>query len=528
MSASSNKPLTSYPTYKSVSSSRLKSLYSDFSLQKQSNPAGFQSNLDWWRRTILHLLSTSGQPSSQDILVLHAESSLIDGLRCEELGVGRPLGIASVITELAASGVIMALTAFQTSGQSIYYSGSLPARLASYLVGRPLWWALEQLSVVGESSRESEENRWKRVQGDYVVVPLLEQAADTVTKHYRATPNLSLADSLYNMDTFRSEFASKALPNVTLSSTDVKVLIKFLERDRKVIVTEKDVLKFIDGDDEEETAKIVTQIDHGVLEMKLAINKLQSQIEDIQQQIEGRAAKIVEHLKRKRKEIALSYLRSRKQLEDLLSKRLRSLETIQATLLRVESAAGDIEIMKAYETSTTTLKSLLAHPSLRRDKIDETMEAMAEAAADHVEIDEAIRLGGEGVSAAGGTTIDDEELKQELQQMIDEREQEEAEAREKEALEKAYKEKEHREREERERVEQIVRERLEEEERERKRLLVESGRMTPVSEEEDKLWEERWRAAQAEKVAQAERDRQAERRRRAQWEDQEAQKAQLE
>ena len=60
--------------------------------------------------------------------------------------------------------------------------------------------------------------------------------------------------------------------------------------------------------------------------------------------IDSRATKITEQLRRKRKEMVLSYLCSRKQLEDLLSKRLRSLETVQSTLLKVESAAGDIEV----------------------------------------------------------------------------------------------------------------------------------------------------------------------------------------
>lgn len=66
----------------------------------------------------------------------------------------------------------MNLATFQTSVQSIYYPGSLSSRVASYVVGRPLWWALEQLSIVGDG--ESEEKRWKRQQGDYVIVPLLE------------------------------------------------------------------------------------------------------------------------------------------------------------------------------------------------------------------------------------------------------------------------------------------------------------------------------------------------------------------
>ncbi|KAF8487677.1 hypothetical protein JB92DRAFT_3101264 [Gautieria morchelliformis] len=114
------------------------------------------------------------------------------------------------------------------------------------------------------------------------------------------------------------------------------------------------------------------------------------------------------------------------------SQRLRSLETVQATLLQVESVAGDIEVRCAYETSTMTLKTLLAHPSLNRDKIDETMEALAEAAADHAEIDEAIKLGGEGIAAAAGVAIDEDDMQKELEQMIEEKEKEEAEERERE------------------------------------------------------------------------------------------------
>jgi hypothetical protein len=49
-------------------------------------------------------------------------------------------------------------------------------------------------------------------------------------------------------------------------------------------------------------------------------------------------------LQQKRKSIALNYLRSKKQLEDLLTKRLGSLEILQSTLIRVEGAAGDVEV----------------------------------------------------------------------------------------------------------------------------------------------------------------------------------------
>jgi charged multivesicular body protein 7 len=73
------------------------------------------------------------------------------------------------------------------------------------------------------------------------------------------------------------------LPNVTLSLPDIKVLVKYLERDRRVLVTFNEVIKFPHGFQEN---PVVTQVDHGILELKLAINKLDSQIEHIQRQIE--------------------------------------------------------------------------------------------------------------------------------------------------------------------------------------------------------------------------------------------------
>ena len=68
-------------------------------------------------------------------------------------------------------------------------------------------------------------------------------------------------------------------------------------------------------------------------------------------------------LRQKRKELALSYIRSRKQLEDLLKRRLGSLETLQATLLRVEAAAGDIEVRSYFKLPR------LALPPIPRDAI---------------------------------------------------------------------------------------------------------------------------------------------------------------
>ena len=94
--------LTSLPTYASCSTSRLKSLYSDFTYQKQSNPTSYSSNVEWWRRTLEGALlrgwlsESHNAAAAPNRLVLHANGvSFADNFRVE--GVGKPLSIPTVI-----------------------------------------------------------------------------------------------------------------------------------------------------------------------------------------------------------------------------------------------------------------------------------------------------------------------------------------------------------------------------------------------------------------------------------------------
>lgn len=70
--------------------------------------------------------------------------------------------------------------------------------------------------------------------------------------------------------------------------------------------------------------------------------------------------------------------------------------------------------MSAFEGSTTTLRAILSHPSLQRESVEKTMEAMAEANADARELDDVIRIGGD---VALGADLDvDDELEELVQQ----------------------------------------------------------------------------------------------------------------
>jgi charged multivesicular body protein 7 len=123
--------------------------------------------------------------------------------------------------------------------QSVHDPGWLPYRLAAFVVGKPLQWALYQLNL-NSSEDESDTERWNRIKGDYVLVAVAGRAADAVLASQRAR-GVSPADNLYSFDSFRTAFAASTLPGVTLSDKDLRILIKFLERDRRVVITDKEV-----------------------------------------------------------------------------------------------------------------------------------------------------------------------------------------------------------------------------------------------------------------------------------------------
>ncbi|QRW27702.1 vacuolar-sorting protein SNF7 [Rhizoctonia solani] len=408
--------LINLPEYKS-NSQRLQSLYSDLNRQRLSNPAGYSANIEWWRRTLSEVTARGLQPAG--VLVLRADTVLVDSFRWDK--VGKPLGVGYAITSLstpatscAASAPFIPLKRFLELSGSIYLPESgLAYRVVSTLLGRPLWWGLQQAGLVGDDIRES----W----GDFVVLANVEAAAKKVIDYQGSKGAIGPASALYTFASFRQTFGDLAAQHsgATLSEADVRVLVKHLERDRNCIVVDRqvDVIKFVEEGSSGREG--ITSVDKGILEMSVTLTKLQEQVDEIQKRIEERSEKISALLRKKQKELALSMLRSRKELEALLKLRLGALETVQTALMKIETAAGDIAIMKAYETSTATLKELLADPRLQREPYRPDDGNMADALADHKEVEEAIALGG-----LPSDPTEDEELARELQELVEENERE--------------------------------------------------------------------------------------------------------
>ena len=142
---------------------------------------------------------------------------------------------------------MISLSEFMNAKVSIYDPGWLPARIAAYVVGKPLWWALERMGVIGEEGFLSSgtrqyyhnETAWW---GDYVMISIVERAADAVMES-QETRYASPGDALYTVESFRKAFAGVAGgdEDVPLRELDAKTLLKYLERDRQVVVVDKEV-----------------------------------------------------------------------------------------------------------------------------------------------------------------------------------------------------------------------------------------------------------------------------------------------
>ena len=216
--------------------------------------------------------------AKSDRLVLHAGRELTERLKLPR--VGKPLALGAVLvrkttmflnseTDLFARPSkselqeaprhLFPLPLFLDSKNSVYDPGWVITRIAKAFVGRPLWWALEHMGIVGDEGilgplaggtasgtsgggrlgQERDVSWW----GDYVILSLVEKAADEVVTRHERRGKGTKADDLFSFDEFRKAFGGVVGGSdvETLRKTDLNVLLKYLERDRRTIVVDQEV-----------------------------------------------------------------------------------------------------------------------------------------------------------------------------------------------------------------------------------------------------------------------------------------------
>ncbi len=126
--------------------------------------------------------------------------------------------------------------------------------------------------------------------------------ADSIIAAQDEKSSLTLSESLYTIESFKKYAESCAVQLgagiKSLSDTDVKVLVKYLARDRRVIIVQGEVRLFLrinmaisnEHDQvikfaEDDAAREITSVDHGVLELKTTIEKVEAQVAQLESSI---------------------------------------------------------------------------------------------------------------------------------------------------------------------------------------------------------------------------------------------------
>ncbi|KNF03394.1 hypothetical protein PSTG_03334 [Puccinia striiformis f. sp. tritici PST-78] len=367
------------------SNDRIESLYSDYSSSRHSNPAGFHSNNSTWQIILTDVLRlglqshhhNTTQRESQteeeeaggedketattDRLVLHLNDQLFESLR--RPSIGKPYGLACPLWALSSlstpstSAILAPLDSFLSTG------GWGPAIGLTTTMVRSISWASRALT---RGTMLDPDQRFDQLD--------LDQKLNIVKIDWVNLLLLSVLD--------KQRIGSLNVTNNTLLAYHPRLNI--------------------------------TDVDRGVLLVKQTIQQLNQQIQTISTQIDQRTQEAKKYIQKSQPEIAATQLKSRKALRSVLSQRIGILETLDGVYSKIEQASTDVEIMNAYETSTKTLKSLLSTPTLKLDRVEETMENMQEILADQREIDQAIN----DPIVHGQSGIDDQEIAAELASLI--------------------------------------------------------------------------------------------------------------
>ena len=402
--------------------SRLPSLYSDLTVQKTSNPEGYAANITAWTAALSRLL-ISGHLGSR--LVLHADDSLLDNLASGKYG--RP-SLGCVLDEGVRSGKFIEEKTFLSQERGIYERG-----WGAWEVVR---WGLRQVGVEINRSFEAGGGRVRR--GEVVVVEGLEEVERRLRKR-RDLRGEGVTDRVLSRDAFAETVAGlfahdgeetveeKGSPTLPLSEQDLKVLLRYLSRDKHLLSYDDTTIKFSPSSTSSPPEPI-TQQDRTIASLKTLITTLSRQTSSLSTKISTLQLQATTSLKNHNKPSALSALRSKKLAEKTLQQRLATLSQLTEIFTKIEDAVSQVEILAVMESSATTLKSLNKKIG-GVERVEDVLESLREEVS---KVDEVSTVLAEPGAVDQKTLLDEDEVDEELERM--EREEKEKEEKVREEL----------------------------------------------------------------------------------------------
>lgn len=336
----------------------------------------------------------SGALPSQDLLALTYDNELIRSLSSTRYGL--PLALGTVIKEGIAKKQYIPLRQFLETKESIYHN---PWSLNPlHLLG----WGLRQLGLFGPG------NMSPSSQSRFIVLANLEEAAKVFAG--RTAGRRGRTERVWSRHAFAEEFSNLLAgvggsTSTRLSSADFEILLRFLDRDKGVLVYNGTTVKLRAGESEKE----VTQEDETIARLKSLISEMEVQTAVLEKRVEDLAIQAKGAVEKKNRVSALAALRSKKAAETTLGKRHATLAQLEEVFTKIQQANDQVELIDVMEISTSVLKGLNQKIG-GVDRVDDVLEGLREQMGQVNEV-------GDIIAEAGNEGVDENEVDEELVEM---------------------------------------------------------------------------------------------------------------
>ncbi|KAI9275975.1 hypothetical protein BY458DRAFT_434205 [Sporodiniella umbellata] len=248
-------------------------------------------------------------------------------------------------------------------------------------------------------------------------MPTIIAIAKKILSDHFSTPIIRGTDHIMIFSEFRAKYAHRLVNDLELTDNDLELVLRYLSSEQGIAIadgikgygTTYNVIKF--PPKQGEIAEI-TKHDEALINIRTTCNALSLQVDELQKKSEEFAQLSIKehtsgHLARAR-----YYLRRKKNLDQVLEKRLRSMETMDTILIKIETSHDDIQVVQAFNAGAGTLRDLLSQDELSIETIQEVMTKVSDSLEEQKKVEDAMQTGLEDSSF-------DQDLEQELAELVE-------------------------------------------------------------------------------------------------------------
>jgi hypothetical protein len=200
-------------------------------------------------------------------------------------------------------------------------------------------------------------------------------------------------------------------PSLIKNEEDLELVLRYLRANDKCILNEhlienRKLVKFSCGFNQR--CDSITQLEVCYVKLRNLEAKLESEVENLSKQIEVLVENQIKvYVRQNNKQMALKYLKKKKQLEKSIEKKEATLTNIQTMIHNIQQTDTNKITFEVYNESASALKE--ANKGLDLNKIDDTIEQLQDVFDTNAEIEDALKS-----PISSKYAFDDKELNHEL------------------------------------------------------------------------------------------------------------------